>query len=158
MPDLHVSEVVAGHLAHLRKAARLNREEFAERCRQLGGEALAEFTAAALTNVETGRRDAGGRRTRRVTADELVAFAAVFEIPLDALVSCDSHQPVESPFVDQATVVGISGDPVAGHGLAGAVHELTDAVRTLASAVAARGELEPGVLGPEPVRGAQDPV
>lgn len=74
-----LSDVVAERLIELRKAARLSREEFAERCRQLG---MTDFTAASLGNIETGRRDKEGRRRRKIDVDEAPVFAAALGVPL----------------------------------------------------------------------------
>jgi hypothetical protein len=43
------------------------------------------MTASVIANIETGRRDAAGRRRRDVTADELLILAWVLGIPPDFL-------------------------------------------------------------------------
>lgn len=95
-----LSDVVAERVVQLRKAARLSREEFAERCRQLGE---AGFSATALTNVETGRRDQEGRRRRKITADELPVFARVLGVPLAWLLA-DPESGTPVPIVGDTTV------------------------------------------------------
>jgi transcriptional regulator with XRE-family HTH domain len=72
------SDVVAEQIVRLRKAAGLSREELAEKCRQRGWEGL---TAAALANIETGRRDKSGRRRREITVDEKNVLAAALGKP-----------------------------------------------------------------------------
>ena len=87
-----LSDVVAERLVKLRKDARLSREEFAERCRQLG---MTDFTAATLGNIETGRRDKEGRRRRKIEVDEAPFFAAALGVPLSWLLSDpESTEPV----------------------------------------------------------------
>lgn len=73
-----LSEIAAQQINRLRKRAGLNREQLAERCRELG--APANMTAAAVANIETGRPDAQGRRRRDLTVEELVIFALALNV------------------------------------------------------------------------------
>jgi len=72
-----VSDRVAEQVSTLRRSARLTREQFSARCQALG----LDLSPAALTNVETGRRDSTGRRRRDVSVDELVVLAAALNVP-----------------------------------------------------------------------------
>lgn len=80
-PDEGTSDVVAAHVMALRRAKGMNREA-------LG--AQAGLSPAALTNLETGRRDKTGRRRRHVTVDELVALSDALEVPWSVLMSPDA--------------------------------------------------------------------
>jgi transcriptional regulator with XRE-family HTH domain len=79
-----ISDLIADQIRDLRRREGLTREELAAAAR---GQGLpATFTAVALGNVETGRRDHEGRRRREVTVDELAALAAAAgRSPLDLL-------------------------------------------------------------------------
>src|SRR3954447_13968612 len=77
-----MSDVVAAQLVRRRKAMGMTRDQLAERCRRAG---LGSMTAAALANIETGRRDGAGRRRREVTVDELLAFGRALDVPPMAL-------------------------------------------------------------------------
>lgn len=74
-----LSETVARAIAARRRRAGLNRDDFAKRCRDRG--APDNLTGAALANIETGRKDATGRRRRDVTIEELAIFARVLDVP-----------------------------------------------------------------------------
>ncbi len=78
------SDIVANGIRTLRRSRGWSRDHLAERCARLGYPAL---TAPALANIETGRRDARGRRRRDVTVDELFVFAEAFGTPVDALLT-----------------------------------------------------------------------
>lgn len=71
MGGILLSDVVADEVARLRRASGLNRDELAARCADRGY----PLTAATIANIETGRRDAAGKRRREVTVDELVVLA-----------------------------------------------------------------------------------
>lgn len=66
-----LSDVVADEVARRRRAAGLNRDQLAELCAKRGH----PLTAATIANIETGRRDADGKRRREVAVDELVVLA-----------------------------------------------------------------------------------
>lgn len=75
-----LSAIAAQQINALRKRAGLNRDQLAEKCRDLG--APDNMTAAAVANIETGRPDpATGRRRRDITVDELVIFALALNVP-----------------------------------------------------------------------------
>lgn len=73
------SDVIAGEVHRLRLKRGLNREQLAGLCREHG--APESLTAAAIANIETGRRDPSGRRRRSITVDELPFFAAALGVP-----------------------------------------------------------------------------
>lgn len=74
-----LSDTVADRVRRYRLCAGLTRERLAERCAALGAPGL---TAAAITNIETGRRNrATGVRRREVTIDELVILARALGVP-----------------------------------------------------------------------------
>jgi len=52
--------------------------DLAARCAALGA---SQLTHTVITNLETGRRDEGGRRRREVTVDELLILAAALDVP-----------------------------------------------------------------------------
>lgn len=63
-----IGKQVGENLAQLRNARRLTTERLAEEVRQLG----VEMTASTVTKIE--------KHSRRITVDELVAFAAVLDV------------------------------------------------------------------------------
>ena len=71
-----LSDVVAEQVKKRRRALGLNREQLAEKCAANG----LPLTAAAVANIESGRRGKDGRRRREVTIDELTAFALALDI------------------------------------------------------------------------------
>ncbi len=75
-----LSETAAQQINRLRKRAGLNREQLAKKCRDHG--APATMTAAAIANIETGRRNPEtGQRRRDITVEELVIFAYALDVP-----------------------------------------------------------------------------
>ncbi|MEV6986538.1 hypothetical protein AB0M95_35515 [Sphaerisporangium sp. NPDC051017] len=78
-----MSDVVADQIRKHRSRLGLTREDLAAECAKLGADQL---TFAALTNIETGRRDASGRRRRDVTIDELEVIAHALAVPMLLLV------------------------------------------------------------------------
>ncbi|MEU3613099.1 helix-turn-helix transcriptional regulator [Streptomyces sp. NPDC006872] len=56
----------------------LNREQLAEECARLGAP---DLTYAAITNIETGRRNKEGKRRREVTVDELLVLGLALAVP-----------------------------------------------------------------------------
>lgn len=85
-----LSDVVGRQVKHYRRAAKLTREQVAERCSALGWPAV---TSAVVNYIETGRPDAAGKRRREVTLDELVALSYVLEVPpLALLVPLDEER------------------------------------------------------------------
>jgi transcriptional regulator with XRE-family HTH domain len=73
-----VSDLVAARIHALRLRRGWSARDLAERCAELGANQL---TAAVIANIETGRRDANGRRRRDVSVDELLALAQALEVP-----------------------------------------------------------------------------
>lgn len=78
--DMHTtpSDVIAQQVRRRRTDMGLNREAIAARCADLGAPKL---TVAALTNIETGRPDAGGHRRREVSAEELLVLGRALQAP-----------------------------------------------------------------------------
>lgn len=68
-----ISDVIADRIRAVRAAQGVGRDELAAAARAAG--APATMTAAAIGNIETGRRDSQGRRRREVSVDELVWLA-----------------------------------------------------------------------------------
>lgn len=73
-----LSDMVADRIRTYRARHGLTREQLAERCTKLGF----PLTAAAITNIETGRRNPEtGIRRRDVSIDELVILATALGVP-----------------------------------------------------------------------------
>ncbi|WP_414168413.1 hypothetical protein ACMATS_17610 [Streptoverticillium reticulum] len=73
-----LSDLVAEQIRAHRTRLGLNREQLAKECERIGAP---ELTYAAITNIETGRRDKDGKRRREVTVDELMTFAYALGVP-----------------------------------------------------------------------------
>jgi len=84
-PVSSISDTIAAQMRSLRSAHGTGRDELAAAARAAG--APPAMTAAALSNIETGRRDPDGRRRREVTVDELVWFAAALQVPVRQLLA-----------------------------------------------------------------------
>lgn len=84
MTDQTVSDEIGANVRSLRQLNGWTVADLAARCARLGGGAE-KLTAAAITNVELGRRDKDGNRRRDVTVDELIALSAAFSVPPKAL-------------------------------------------------------------------------
>ncbi|GAA2791491.1 hypothetical protein GCM10010470_27900 [Saccharopolyspora taberi] len=61
-----------------RRRHQWTRKQLAEECQRLGDP---DLTFAAITSIETGRRDETGRRRRDVTVDELAVLARALDVP-----------------------------------------------------------------------------
>lgn len=72
-----LSDVAATRIGQLRDEQKLSYPKLAQRCAELGAPQL---TAAALSNIETGRRDGDGKRRREITIDELVVIARALDV------------------------------------------------------------------------------
>lgn len=73
-----VSDVVGGRVRQLRlERGWKTPQQLAERCEEVGAQ---DLTTNSLYALESGRRDADGRRRRRVAVDELVALAYALEV------------------------------------------------------------------------------
>ncbi|MFF4220948.1 helix-turn-helix transcriptional regulator [Streptomyces nondiastaticus] len=91
----NMSDVVAEQIRRHRTRLGINREQLAEECARLGAP---ELTYAAITNIETGRRDKAGKRRREVTIDELMTFAYALSVPpLLLMLPLGSVDAVPSP-------------------------------------------------------------
>jgi hypothetical protein len=78
-----LSEVVGREVEWHRRRLQLTRQQLADQCLRLGS----DLTFAAVTSIETGRRDNDGRRRRAVTVDELVVLAQALQVAPLALVA-----------------------------------------------------------------------
>lgn len=79
-----VSEVVGRRVREIRLRANLTGTDLARRCADLG---MQHLSTATISNIETGRRDGNGHRTRTVTVDELLTLAEALNVsPVDLLV------------------------------------------------------------------------
>jgi transcriptional regulator with XRE-family HTH domain len=97
------SDVIADQLRKHRARLGLTREQLAEECARLGADHL---TFAALTNIETGRRDrTTGRRRREVTVDELEVLAHALAVPL-LLLPTIPPEPAVHPRMAWKTATG----------------------------------------------------
>jgi transcriptional regulator with XRE-family HTH domain len=78
MTSISASDLVGERIRKLREG-RMTVKQLATRCGELG---MPELTAAAIGNIETGRRDKdSGARRRDVTIDELLALALALDAP-----------------------------------------------------------------------------
>lgn len=78
MTSVTASDLVGARIRKLREG-RYTVKQLAARCSALGA---SELTAAAIANIETGRRDKGtGARRRDVTIDELLVLALALDAP-----------------------------------------------------------------------------
>lgn len=75
-PEFTPSDLVAERIKERRSRLGLSTKTLAERCAALGAP---HITAPVLMNIESGRRDASGRRRRAVTVDELLVLAYALE-------------------------------------------------------------------------------
>lgn len=82
------SDHVANQVRKLRQNLGINRTELADLCARVG---MPQLTAAAITNIETGRPDKEtGKRRRDITLEELLCLALVLGIhPVDLMVPND---------------------------------------------------------------------
>jgi transcriptional regulator with XRE-family HTH domain len=76
--SMRASDFVAQRVREIRQSRGWTAKDLAERCAEVG---VPEITAAVIANIETGRRDADGRRRRDVTIDEALALAYALEVP-----------------------------------------------------------------------------
>lgn len=97
------SDVVARQLVKLRTQRDWSAKRLAEECAAIGAPQL---TASVIANIESGRRDAEGRRRRDVTVDELLVFAYALAAPPAALMLSVG----ESPTLDVTPSITIRTD------------------------------------------------
>jgi transcriptional regulator with XRE-family HTH domain len=84
------SDAIAAQVRQRRQQLNLNRQQLAEKCASVGAP---QITAAALTNIETGRRDAAGKRRREVSVEELLALAVALGVfPVDLIVPGEAEE------------------------------------------------------------------
>jgi transcriptional regulator with XRE-family HTH domain len=132
-PLSDLSDSIAERIKELRhRGGWPTAKAFAERCAEVGAPHL---TAPVLMNIESGRRK-DGRRTRLITADELVALAVALRVTVvDLLVpdAADDDEPY-SVTPEVRTTAGQARRWIGGHAFlvepedAG---ELMDAIRGL---------------------------
>ena len=72
------SDTIAEQVRRHRTRLGLNREQLADECARLGAP---DLTYAALTNIETGRRNKDGKRRREVSVDELLVLGLALAVP-----------------------------------------------------------------------------
>ncbi|MFJ8334555.1 hypothetical protein [Streptomyces sp. NPDC094437] len=72
------SDTIAGQVRKHRARLGLNRQQLADECARLGA---VDLTYAAITNIETGRRNKEGKRRREVTVDELLVLGLALAVP-----------------------------------------------------------------------------
>lgn len=82
-----VSDVLVQRIIRLRRLREMTRESIAASCVRIGHP---EMTATTIANIETGLRNAKGRRRRDVTVDELTAFAQVFDVSVAELLGMEA--------------------------------------------------------------------
>jgi transcriptional regulator with XRE-family HTH domain len=75
---MQASDFVGLRIKEIRQSHGWTAKDLADRCAEVGAP---EITAAVIANIETGRRDADGRRRREVTIDETLALAYALEVP-----------------------------------------------------------------------------
>ncbi|UGQ15022.1 helix-turn-helix domain-containing protein [Yinghuangia sp. ASG 101] len=90
------SDVIADQIRASRARLDITRDQLAARCAALGAPGL---TYAAITNIETGRREKTTKKRRRdVTVDELMVLARALEVPPALLVlpiGSRKHEEIE---------------------------------------------------------------
>ena len=72
------SDTIAEQVRRHRTRLGLNREQLADECARLGAP---DLTYAAITNIETGRRNKDGKRRREVSVDELLVLGLALAVP-----------------------------------------------------------------------------
>lgn len=84
MSDAYLdSDALAARIVAMRRHHGLTRGQLAGRVSERG----VNLSTAALGNIETGRRDGIGQRTRRITVEELAAFSAIFGLTVEEMLS-----------------------------------------------------------------------
>ena len=78
MTPRRASDSVAERLKEVRQQRGLSAAALAERCKAIGAP---EITRSVIANIESGRRDEDGRRTRDVTVEELLVLAYALQVP-----------------------------------------------------------------------------
>lgn len=95
-PAIRTSDLVARRIKALRQTAGWTLNRLAAACAEAG---FPELSRSVIANIESGRRDARGRRTRDVTVDELVAIASALETYAGGLLGIDSRIAPIGPVV-----------------------------------------------------------
>jgi transcriptional regulator with XRE-family HTH domain len=72
------SDTIAEQMRKHRARLGLTREQLATECARLGAP---DLTYAAITNIETGRRNKEGKRRREVSVDELLVLGLALAVP-----------------------------------------------------------------------------
>jgi transcriptional regulator with XRE-family HTH domain len=85
---------VAAKVREARKARGWQPVDLALRCEELGN---SQLTENVIENIESGRRDASGRRRRAVTVDELYTLAAALGLaPMQLFIPGEPGQVAEA--------------------------------------------------------------
>lgn len=125
MHDNTPSAVIAKQIRIRRRQLGLNREQLASECAAAGVPGL---TAAALTNIETGRPDASGKRRREVSAEELLVLSYALRVhPVDLVVPGDA--PDDAPYAvapNVSTTAGTAREWIAGYGFLSPIESVAD--------------------------------
>lgn len=89
------SDLLAAYITEMRGRLDMTAAALADRCAETGAP---EITRSVIANIQTGRRDASGRRRRDITVDELTALAHALGMQAPALLAMAlrEHQEVVS--------------------------------------------------------------
>jgi transcriptional regulator with XRE-family HTH domain len=100
------SDMVAERIQAIRQSYVWSARQLASRCAAIGA---VDLTSAVIANIESGRRDVGGRRRRNVTVDELLAIALALGVaPVKLLQPPDKETTIAvtpDVFASQADLV-----------------------------------------------------
>lgn len=103
-PTLSVSDAAAVRLREARTRRGWTTKQLADACAAAGA---VKLTSAALSNIETGRRDTEGVRRRELSVDELVVLAVVLDVaPIHLLGLPDNAEPGTQLQLTPALAVG----------------------------------------------------
>lgn len=92
-PKHETSDRIGAAVRAVRKRHDWTQEDLAGRCAALGAPHL---TTAVIYDIESGRRDADGRRRRQVSADDWIALALVLDVaPVHLAVPLDDDEPCQ---------------------------------------------------------------
>lgn len=100
-----MSDVVAEKVREQRKARHWRVADLAARCKELD---YGDLTENVIENIESGRRDADGKRRRAITVDELYALAKALDTaPMRLLIPQGTDAEWASAFGD---IQGLAGE------------------------------------------------
>src|SRR5258708_5241913 len=105
--DTAVSDRIGAAVREVRTSRPWRRADLAGRCAAAGAPGM---TATVIYDIESGRPDAGGRRRRLVSADELVALALALDVaPVHLVIPLGDDEPC--PLTASVTVPAIEARP-----------------------------------------------